>query len=186
MSYFERDWWVFLVRGALAIFLGVLCFVTPAMSLVFLIALIGTFWLLDGVTALVAIGSAAHDHRPWGWLLFEGLVSIAAVAAIWLEPGLTALMLLLFLASWCVVVGVFRIASAIALRKVIAHDWYLATSGVLSLAFGVLLFARPGAGALAVVWVVGLYAVMFGALLVSFGFRLHGLSVRAHERQAPV
>jgi uncharacterized membrane protein HdeD (DUF308 family) len=87
-------------------------------------------------------------------------------------PGVTALVLLIFIASWAIVLGVFQIIGAIRLRKEIDNEWTLGLSGALSVLFGVVLMVAPGAGALAFIWVIGIYAVVFGILMVMAAFKL--------------
>jgi uncharacterized membrane protein HdeD (DUF308 family) len=82
--------------------------------------------------------------------------------------------------------GIFEIAAAIRLRKHIENEWLLALSGVVSIAFGVLMFLQPGAGALAVVWLIGIFSLVFGILLIALGFRLKGLARRLEARVTPV
>jgi uncharacterized membrane protein HdeD (DUF308 family) len=108
-----------------------------------------------------------------------GLLGIAAgiVAFIW--PGITAFVLLMFIAAWAVVMGVFQIIAAIRLRKEIQNEWLLALSGILSVLFGIIMFVQPGAGALAVIWVIAAYAIVFGALLIWLGLRLKKRTQRA-------
>jgi uncharacterized membrane protein HdeD (DUF308 family) len=89
-----------------------------------------------------------------------------------LWPGLTAIVLQVFIAGWAVAIGVFQIIGAIQLRKEIRDEWLLIAGGALSIVFGVILLAQPGVGALALLYVIGSYAVLYGVLLVSFSLRL--------------
>jgi uncharacterized membrane protein HdeD (DUF308 family) len=100
------------------------------------------------------------------------LLGIAAGIFTLLWPGMTALILLLFIAAWALVMGIFQVIAAIRLRKEIENEWLLGLSGVISMIFGVLMFLQPGAGALAVIWIIGAYAIFFGVLLIVLGLRL--------------
>lgn len=166
-------WWAPVVRGVAAILFGVLAFVVPGASLAALVILWGAYAIVDGGFAIALAAQRGAAGGRWGWFLFEGLVSIAAGVATFVWPQITALALLYVIAVWAVITGVAEIAAAIALRRVISGEWLLALSGVLSIVFGVLLFGHPGAGALAVVWTIGGYAIAFGVLLVGLGIRLH-------------
>ena len=168
-------WWVPVIRGIAAILFGVLALVAPSISLLALVIVWGVYAVADGVLNLVLATRRGRTGAEWGWYAFEGLVSVAAGALAFVYPGITAMVLLFVIAAWAIVTGIAEIAAAIELRRVVRGEWMLAVAGVLSIAFGVLLFAFPGAGALAVVWLIGSYAVVFGVLLIGLGLRLHRL-----------
>ncbi len=142
------------------------------MTLAVLVLLWGVYALADGVLALFAAFRVRDRGRPFWALLIVGVLGIFAGILTFLWPGMTALALLAFIAAWALVMGVFQIAAAIRLRKVIENEWLLALSGVLSVIFGALMWWSPGAGALAVVWIIALYSIVFGALLIALGFRI--------------
>ena len=91
------------------------------------------------------------------------------------SPGLTALVLLMFIAGWAIVIGALEIWGAIQLRKDTEGEWWLILSGLLSMAFGVLLIARPGSGALALIWIIAAFAVLHGCMLIALPLRLKKL-----------
>lgn len=170
-----RNWWLILLRGVLAIIFGVLAFVWPGITLVALVLLYGAFAFTDGVLSIVAAIWGGAPAPRW-WLALVGVFGIAAGVLTLLWPGITALVLLLFIAGWAIATGVMQIIGAIRLRKEIEGEWLLIASGVLSVAFGVLLAAWPGTGAIAMVLVIGAFAIMEGVLLVAFGFKLRKLA----------
>lgn len=100
------------------------------------------------------------------------------------HPGVTALALLFYIAIWAVATGVLEIVAAIRLRKEIEGEWLLGLAGLASVAFGVLLVLQPAAGALAVLWLIAAYAIVFGALLVVLAFRARGFARRLEGRRA--
>jgi uncharacterized membrane protein HdeD (DUF308 family) len=173
-------WWALVVRGMAAILFGALAFALPGISLLALLMVWAAYALVDGALNLVLAARSAKAGRRWGWLVFEGIASIAAAVVAVLWPGITAWALLMVIAAWAVVTGIAEIAVAIRLRRQLHGEWLLALSGALSIAFGVLLMAYPAAGVLAVLWMVGAYAILFGVLLIGLGWRLHAWHRSVH------
>jgi len=184
VSRLAARWWAPVMRGAAAIAFGILSLAMPGISLFALVILWGAYALVDGALALAMAARVAHAGRSWGWLLFEGIVGVATAILTFAWPGITAMVLLAVIAVWAVLTGIAEIAAAIRLRRQITGEWLLATSGVLSIVLGLLMLFFPGAGALAVVWMIGAYAIGFGALLVGLGLRLRRFG-RSRERTAP-
>jgi len=169
----SRNWWALALRGLAAIVFGILAFVWPGITLFVLIIFFGAYMLVDGVFAIVAAVRVAGEAARWWLLLVEGILGVLAgiVAFVW--PGLTALALLYFVAAWAIVTGIFEIVGAIRLRREIEGEWALILGGALSVLFGVLLVAvGPGVGLLSLVWLIGVYAVAFGVLLLILAFRV--------------
>jgi len=156
-----------------AILFGVLALVAPAIGLYALILMWGVYSLVDGAFTLTVAARSARANQSWGWMLLSGLVSIAAGIVTFAWPGITAMILLLVIASWAIMTGIAEIAAAIELRRHISGEWLLAASGVLSILFGALLFSNPATGALAVVWMIGVYAILLGLLFIVLGVRIH-------------
>ena len=166
-----KNWWLLLLRGIAAIIFGLLAFAWPGLTLLTLILFYGAFALVDGVLAIVAAITGGVPGSRW-WLAIVGLLGIAAGLLTFLTPGLTALVLLFFIAGWAIVTGVFEIIGAIKLRKEIDNEWLLILGGIISVLFGVGMMLAPGAGALALVWVISAYSVVMGVLFVALAFRL--------------
>jgi uncharacterized membrane protein HdeD (DUF308 family) len=169
----SRYWWAVALRGLAAVLFGIAALVWPAITLQVLVLLFGAYALVDGIFSLVqAFGSGTRFR---GLVAVEGLASIAVgvVALVW--PGITALALIYLIAAWAVVTGILEVVAAVQLRKLIENEWLLVLGGIASVAFGVIVALQPGAGALAMVWLIGAYAIAFGVLLIALGFRLRGI-----------
>ena len=166
-----RNWWLEVLRGIAAIVFGILAFVWPGITLFTLVLFYGAFVLVDGVLALAAAVKGGNATPRW-WLAIVGLAGIVAGALTFVWPGITAFILLFFIAGWAIVLGIFEIIGAIRLRKEIEGEWLLILNGVLSVLFGLVLLWRPGLGALAVVWIIGAYAIILGVIYVIFGLKL--------------
>jgi uncharacterized membrane protein HdeD (DUF308 family) len=170
-----RNWWVFVVRGILAILFGVLAFARPDITLVALVALFGTYALFDGILNITSAFMFSGSRYFW-WVLLDGILGIAVGVMTFMHPGAIAASLLILLGIWLIVTGLFRIFAAIELRKVIDHEWAYIISGLLSVAVGVLTVSRPGQSALGWLWVIGTYAVLYGVILLVLGFKMKTLS----------
>ncbi|HXY54305.1 MAG TPA: HdeD family acid-resistance protein [Nitrospirota bacterium] len=167
----SRNWWVLLLRGIIAIIFGVLAWVQPGISLAALVLLFGIYALTDGILGVwtAVAGQGEHEHR-WVLLLW-GLIGIGVGIMTFVVPGVTALALLFYISIWAIATGVLEIVAAILLRRVIKNEWLLILGGLASVVFGVLLMAQPVTGALAVLWLIGTYAFIFGVVLVILAFK---------------
>lgn len=167
-----KNWWLILLRGIAAIVFGILAFAWPGITLLSLVILYGAYALVDGVLSVAAAVGGGGGAAPRWWLVVVGLLGIAAGLLTFFWPQITALVLLMFIGAWALIHGVFEIIGAIRLRKEIDNEWMLILSGALSVLFGAAMLIMPGAGALALIWVIGAYSIIFGILFIGFAFRL--------------
>ncbi|QKW35451.1 HdeD family acid-resistance protein [Actinomadura sp. NAK00032] len=169
-----RHWWVLAVRGAFAILFGIVALAWPGITVFALVLLFGAYALADGVVA-VAQAFRGTTGGPRGLLAVSGVAGIVLgiVALVW--PGITAFVLLMLIAAWAVATGLLEIIVAVALRRELRGEWAYVLTGAISLLFGILLFAWPVSGAIAVVWLIGLLAIMSGAAMLGAAFRLRRL-----------
>jgi uncharacterized membrane protein HdeD (DUF308 family) len=175
-----RSWWMFAVRGGLAVLFGVLALLWPGMTLIVLVALFAAYALLGG--GAMVIGAIRHrksDDKWWIPLLL-GIVSLAAGVWAVMLPEITMLVLVLVMGVNALITGVLEIALAIRLRKTIEREWMLVLAGAVSIAFGVLVLLFPAAGAFAMVWMVSFYAMLTGILLLTLAFRLRREAKRSN------
>ena len=179
-----RNWGWVALRGVIAVLFGVFAFIAPGITLAALIIVWGAFAFADGALALIAAFKVRDQGKPFWSLLIVGLLGIAAGVVTFFWPAMTALVLLAFIGAWAFVMGIFQIVAAIRLRKEIEGEWLLALSGALSVLFGLFVVFRPGAGALALIWVIGAYAIVFGVLLIGLAFKLKGYAGHADARHA--
>jgi uncharacterized membrane protein HdeD (DUF308 family) len=167
-----QNWWALALRGLVAIAFGVACFLWPFPTLLVLVLLYGAYALCDGIFAVAAAFSRRQRRGHWWALLLEGLCGIAVGVITFFWTGITELALLYLIAFWAIVTGALELAAALRLRASIPGEWALALSGLLSILFGFVLLIWPGATALALIWVIGAYAIVFGILLLGLAFRL--------------
>lgn len=166
-----KNWWLLLLRGIAGILFGLLAFAWPGITLLSLVILYGFYALIDGLFAILAAIKGGNVESRW-WLILIGILGVAAGLLTFFWPNITALVLTMFIGAWALIHGIFEIVGAIKIRKEIDNEWWLVLSGTLSVIFGLMVLIMPGAGALALIWVIGAYAIIFGGLLVGFAFRL--------------
>jgi uncharacterized membrane protein HdeD (DUF308 family) len=179
-----QNWWVLLLRGIIAILFGVAAYAWPGMTLATLVMFFAAFVLVDGVFDVFAAFSGRNENENWWVLLLEGLLGIAFGVITWTRPGVTVVVLLLFIGFWALATGILRIIMAIRLRKEIEGEWWLILSGLASVLFGVVVMARPGAGALAMLWVIAAWAIITGIFLVILSFRARSFGKKLEEVDA--
>jgi uncharacterized membrane protein HdeD (DUF308 family) len=174
-EFLSRFWWLLLLRGACAILFGVAAFAWPGLTLVTLVMLFAAYAFVDGILDVSHAISHRKEIEHWGLLLIEGVFGIAFGILAFLAPELTTVIggviIALYIATWAIVTGVIRIAMAVRLRKEIEGEWLLGLSGVVSILFGIVILARPAAGVLAMLYIVGAWAIVLGVVLVLFAFK---------------
>lgn len=178
LSMMVRYWWTLVLRGLVAVIFGVTALIWPDVTVATLIIFFGAYALVDGAFAVVA--ATQQEARRWTMLL-RGAAGIAIGLVVFFWPVLTALALLYLIAGWAMATGGLEIAAAIRLRKEIKGVWMFVLSGIASLVFGALMVAWPGAGAVALVWLIASYALIFGGLLIGLGLRLRSLKPRQRD-----
>jgi uncharacterized membrane protein HdeD (DUF308 family) len=156
-----------------------MAFAWPGATLVALVLLYGAYALVDGMTALL-VGVTA---RAW-WLALSGVAGVFVGIGTFFYPGVTAVALFYLIAVWAIVRGLFEIVAAIELRKQISGAWALIVGGIFSTIFGLLFVAYPAPGVVALVWLIGTYALVFGAVMIVLAFLLRGLPGRLDEMHA--
>jgi uncharacterized membrane protein HdeD (DUF308 family) len=170
VNAFASNWWVFLIRGILAVLFGIMAFALPGLTLSTLVLIYGLYVLADGLMAIWVGGHA----RTWGLVLL-GILAIFVGIYTFINPGITAVALLYFIAVWAIVRGISEIITGIQLRKEISDEWMMIIGGIISILLGVALFYNPAAGALAMVWLIGAYALISGIVLIVLAFRLRAV-----------
>jgi uncharacterized membrane protein HdeD (DUF308 family) len=174
------NWWALLLRGIAAVLFGLAALFWPGLTLFVLIVFFGAYTLVDGIFAIVAALRGSGSRR---WLLLaEGVLGVLAGLIAFFWPGITALVLLYVIAAWAIFTGILKVVMAIWLRREIENEWLMVLSGVLSVLFGLILAVLPGVGLLSLVWLIGIYALIFGVALIVLGFRVRGQPASGSSR----
>lgn len=185
----SRNWWAFVLRGVVALAIAVLAWLTPAEAVFTLTIVFGAFAFADGVFGLISAVHSMREGERWGWLAVSGLLGMLVGVVVVAAPLVATLALAAFLwasiAFWSVFSGMFEIATAIRLRREIEGEIWLGLSGALSVLLGVVviwfLTLRPADSLLALGWLLGFYAAIFGVAMIILGLRLRNWTPPAND-----
>jgi len=166
-----RNWGAIALRGFIAVLFGVVAIVWPGPTVAVLVILLGAFALVEGVTNIVA---GVRGRQAWA--LAEGIISVVVGIVIVVWPAITALALLYVVAAWAIFTGIVRIVAAVQLRRVIRNEWLLFGSGLASIIFGAIAAVFPGAGLLALIWLLGAWLIVLGVILIALALSLRQLA----------
>lgn len=169
----QKNWWLLLLRGILALILGILAVTSTGMVLVTFLLYIGILAILSGLFQIIEGIAIKSDDR--GLRILEGVLSIIFGLLFLLAPGFVVSFIMYFIAFWAIIGGIMQIIYAIKLRKEINNEWFAILNGVITLIFGLYVFANIAAGALAIVFVFGIFAIISGILMIIFSFKVKGL-----------
>jgi uncharacterized membrane protein HdeD (DUF308 family) len=178
----SRDSWLFILRGVLAIALGILAFVYPAPTLAALLIVFGIYAIFDGALAIVA-GVGAFDRPNW-WLVAGGVAAIAIGLFTFFQPNTTAEALVILVGVFAILTGVAELAAAATVGSIVGHRLLLTVAGIVAFAFGVLLIMSPSEGILSVLWLVGFYAIFAGVMYIAMGYSLRDVADTAKSVEA--
>lgn len=179
----SRTWWILMLRGVTAIIFGVLIFSQPEISIALLVLFFGAYLLVDGGLGAYSAVTGRKDHDDWWVLLIWSLLSVGVGILTFLAPSVTAMALLFYIVIWAIATGVLQIVAGIRLRKEIRGEWFLILGGLISVIFGAFLMSQPAAGALAMIWLIAIYAILFGVILVALAFRVRVFSKNSTRSQ---
>lgn len=180
-----KNWKLLALRGLAGVIFGVLAFMWPGITLLALVYLFGAYALVNGVLALMTAYRAPKGYPRFGILIFQGVFSVVAGVGAFLVPGITAISLLILIASWAIVTGVIEVVAAIRLRKEIRREWLLVLAGLATIGLGVVLLVQPAVGALAMVLYIGSFSIAFGILLMVLAFRMRNSARTLGETRPP-
>ena len=180
----SSNWWAAAIRGVIAILVGTFAILAPAPTLVALLMIFAAYSFVDGVFAIVLAVRGARKHERWGWLAFNGVVSIAAAAVAVFFPGPTILAFGILFAAWAIVSGSASLAAGLGLGK--SHGrWWLIAGGIITILLGVWALFDLGLGLLALSYLVGFQALFAGFTLLALAYHLRERNVeKAADRKA--
>ena len=171
----DRPWWELVVRGFLILIMGIIALIYPGIALWAFVIVFGSIVLVEGLFQMISGFQMKGEDPGWGLLVLGGFISlmIGIIALIW--PGITAWVLLLLIAAWALIIGTMQILMAGQMgAEAGASKWVYIVGGLFAIGFSFLAFLWPGATALAIIWVIGFFAIFFGIQLVILGFMQKG------------
>ena len=181
-----KNWWLFLARGIIALILGIFALFLPEVVYMSLVLIVGVFALVDGAIALISAFTSNAKSEHWWWIIFEGVLGVLLGILTIFRPAAMGEIWIILIAVWAIVTGIFEIITAIALRKVIEGEIWMILGGVVSLLFGVLLLIYPAAGAIAIGFIIGIFAVLFGIFFILLAFRLRRFNASGSAEEPSV
>jgi len=164
-----RNWWLIALRGVLGVIFGVIALVMPVATILALVLLFSAYMVVDGAIAIYAAIRAARKQEGWGFLLVQGIASLAAAAIAFMWPGLTVVAFVLLIAAWSIVSGCLMLAAAMRTEQA---RWWLVLGGAAALLYGFLMIVAPLSGAVVLTWWLGAFALVFGAALIILSLKL--------------
>ena len=162
--------WVLGLNGLLSIALGVVILVWPGISLNALTILFGAYALASGVVGLFYAFTAEADGER-GWLILSGLLGIAVGIVVLVWPSISALALLYVIGAYAVALGIIAVGGAFWLPIGGGDTALMILSGLVSILFGIVIFAQPGDGALVTLALIAAFLLVTGIteLVVAIG-----------------
>jgi uncharacterized membrane protein HdeD (DUF308 family) len=181
-SRLASNWGWVVARGVAGIIFGILALAWPGATFMSLLMLFAVFVFFEGIANVLSAVSGGRAREPmWGTLLLEGLLSIGLAVLAVLAPARMAIAVVWTIGFWAIITGALRIGAAVRLRKLLEHEWLMALSGLAAIGFGLFMLFRPAIGAIAMLWWLGAYELVFGVTMIAVGFRLRG-ELHHHER----
>jgi uncharacterized membrane protein HdeD (DUF308 family) len=159
------------IRGIVALIFGAVALLLPVTAFWVLVIAFGAYAFADGISALIT-ASTRRNRDGRGWLAVEGLAGMIAGVITFFSPASTAVALIALVSAWALVTGFLKIVLAIRLRREIRGEWLLALSGVASILLAVLIIATPVAATIALIWALGIYALVMGGLMIALSVRI--------------
>jgi uncharacterized membrane protein HdeD (DUF308 family) len=164
----QVPWWVIVLEGIIAILVGLFLLYSPAATTIFLVQILGIFWLAEGI--LSVIGALIFSGNRV-WKLLSGILSIIAGVVILMYPIYSPFVVLtlfvIFIGVWAIINGIVKIALALK-----GGGWGTGIIGVLTIILGLLLLSNSLIGALFLPWVFGFFLVIGGIGSLIWGLKM--------------
>ncbi len=168
-------WWLVLVRGIVALLFGIVAVGWTHIAILFLIYLLGAYFLIDGIMGVILAFQERPVYSRWWLILIGGIIGIILAFAVFFWPGGAALVLTYLIAAWAVITGIIAIIAAFFVSTGFGREWSLVVGGALSVILGIIVFFIPVTAILAFVWLLGVFAIIYGIVLLVRAFQFRAL-----------
>lgn len=169
----RQYWLLILFRGIIAILFGIMALVSVEFTLLFLVYLFGIYVLLDGILAVAVSLQERKTTRAWLVVFLIGIVGIVVGFLSFIHPGNVALLIFYLVAAWLIIAGLFGVISA--LLRASGTEWLSIIGGILSVIVGVIFFLHPTSSILSIVWLLGVFALVYGIIQIIKAFQVKAL-----------
>ena len=171
ITNFERShWWILLIDGILTVLFGIAAIVWPRLTLLVLVYLFGAYALVDGIFTIVASFQVRRVSSEWWWTLIGGIAGVILGLLVFFWPGVTSLVMFYLIAAWAFLTGIFGMVAGL-----LSRSWLLVLGGILLVILGIIFFAHPVAGILSILWLLGVFAIVIGAVKVVHAFQVRSV-----------
>lgn len=167
-----KNWWMILLKGTLLIIFGILAFLRPGITMTSLVIWFAAFMIADGVISLAAVISNWNSREDKWLLVAEGALGVLLGILIFRRPVIFEVFIAYLIGFWAIFSGISKIAMAIQLRKEMEGEGWLVLSGIMSILFGIIIFAQPMTGIATLMWIAGTFAVLVGILMIFLSLKL--------------
>jgi uncharacterized membrane protein HdeD (DUF308 family) len=167
-------WWIIVLRGVVALLFGIMALISVQFTLLFLVYLFGAYVLLDGILAIIVSLQERRSSSGWWVVFLLGIVGVVVGVLSFIHPGNVALLIFYLVAAWLVITGIFEIISAFTLRA-IGVEWLLVVAGGISIILGIVFFFHPTSSILTIVWLLGVFALLYGIIQIVRAIQLRSL-----------
>ena len=180
-SLAKQVWYWPVIRGVIAILFGVVALASPIGTALALAMVIGIFAVIDGVVEIVD-GVRYRNYGGAGLRITIGAITLVFGLVVLVWPDKTTTVLIYLVAIWAILVGIFQFVVSFMLRSIPGSGWRWGVfAGLVTFLFGILVIAQPSAGLTTIIWIVGIFAILIGALQVALGVQIRNLGKRAAD-----
>jgi len=169
----RQYWLLILFRGIIAVLFGIMALISAEFTLLFLVYLFGAYVLIDGIMAIIVSIQERKTTRAWLLVFLIGILGIVVGILSFIHPGNVALVIFYLVAAWLIIAGFFSIISAF--MRAVGTEWLAIIGGVLSIIIGIIFFLHPTSSILSVVWLLGIFALIYGIIQIIKAFQVKAL-----------